>query len=205
MSYYSYVVARDYGFAPNPFYGYCTLATCKPRIRKGAKIGDWIFGNGSSALKYKDRLIFAMKITDKMSFDEYWNHQLFQIKKPRMNGGTLKNLYGDNIYHRKNGDWIQADSHHSLADGKTNHHNLDRDTGTTDSVLISEEFFYFGKNAVTVPDMYIDNVFHSGRNHSRPDNVWGDKFVSFLKEKYRLGLHADPIQFDKFKRYKGEK
>ena len=32
---YSYIITRDYGFAPNPFGGVCTLATCKPKIRKG--------------------------------------------------------------------------------------------------------------------------------------------------------------------------
>lgn len=37
-------VARDYGFAPNPFFGVCTLATCKPRIRSVAQIGDWVVG-----------------------------------------------------------------------------------------------------------------------------------------------------------------
>ena len=44
MKIYSYIVKRDYGFAPNPFYGYCTLATCKPVIRKHAEIGDIIQG-----------------------------------------------------------------------------------------------------------------------------------------------------------------
>lgn len=34
MTLYSYVVAHDFGFAPNPFDGLCTLATCKPDIRK---------------------------------------------------------------------------------------------------------------------------------------------------------------------------
>jgi len=38
---HSYVVARDYGFAPNPFFGFCTLATCKPRLRSVAQVGDW--------------------------------------------------------------------------------------------------------------------------------------------------------------------
>ncbi len=28
---------RDYGFAPNPFHGICTLATCKPVIRRVAR------------------------------------------------------------------------------------------------------------------------------------------------------------------------
>src|SRR5882762_6472831 len=45
---YSYVVARDFGFAPNPFYGFCTLATCKPRIRAHACVGDWVLGTGSA-------------------------------------------------------------------------------------------------------------------------------------------------------------
>jgi hypothetical protein len=46
-------VARDYGFAPNPFFGVCTLATCKPKIRKAAAIGDWVVGTGSSRLMKK--------------------------------------------------------------------------------------------------------------------------------------------------------
>ena len=39
---YSYVITRDYGFAPNPFGGICTLATCKPGIRNHATVGDWV-------------------------------------------------------------------------------------------------------------------------------------------------------------------
>lgn len=30
---FSYIVACDSGFSPNPFWGICTLACCKPRIR----------------------------------------------------------------------------------------------------------------------------------------------------------------------------
>ena len=37
MIVYEYVMKCDTGFAPNPFYGTCTLACCKPRIRKGFK------------------------------------------------------------------------------------------------------------------------------------------------------------------------
>lgn len=31
---FSYIVRWDHGFAPNPFHGICSLATCKPGIRK---------------------------------------------------------------------------------------------------------------------------------------------------------------------------
>ena len=44
MEYYSYVIKRDFGFAPNPFGEFCTLATCKPVIRKVANVNDWVFG-----------------------------------------------------------------------------------------------------------------------------------------------------------------
>lgn len=39
---YEYVMTNDSGFAPNPFHGACTLACCKPKIRKG--VANEIFG-----------------------------------------------------------------------------------------------------------------------------------------------------------------
>ena len=44
MKLFSYIITHDIGFAPNPFFGYCTLANCKPVIRRTSKIGDWIVG-----------------------------------------------------------------------------------------------------------------------------------------------------------------
>lgn len=77
---FSYVIARDYGFAPNPFFGCCTLATCKPNIRRVAEIGDWIVGTGSAARKRKGFLIFAMCVNETMQFNEYWEDPRFQQK-----------------------------------------------------------------------------------------------------------------------------
>ncbi len=47
MYIYSYVLRYDDGVAPNPFFGFCTLAVCKPVIRRKAQVGDWIIGTGS--------------------------------------------------------------------------------------------------------------------------------------------------------------
>jgi hypothetical protein len=44
MKLYCYIVTHDTGFSPNPFHGYCTLACCKPTIRRTAKEGDWVVG-----------------------------------------------------------------------------------------------------------------------------------------------------------------
>ena len=147
----SYVISRDYGFAPNPFHGFCTLATCKPDIRKSAKVGDWIMGVGGSSLRsVKRRCILLMKVSEKVSFQDYWDHERFSLKKPVRNGSRVQML-GDNIYHKDgNGDWIQEDSHHSNPDGTPNPVNLDRDTGRTDQVLVSNYFLYFGDEALPV-------------------------------------------------------
>jgi hypothetical protein len=140
---YIYVVARDYGFAPNPFHGYCTLATCKPRIRKQAKAGDWVIGMGGGRLKAKGRCIFAMQVTEKLTYNEYWADPRFLVKRPVRNGSS-KMMVGDNIYYRDSDSapWQQADSHHSHADGSINQLNLARDT-QSDKVLISQHFFSF--------------------------------------------------------------
>lgn len=147
-----YVIARDFGFAPNPFFGYCTLATCKPGIRKSAEIGDWVLGVAGSKLgqDIHRKCILLMKVTEKMSFQEYWNDKRFELKKPCRNGSFLK-MVGDNIYHHDEFEnWYQEDSHHSFPDGSINVKNLNRDTGSCKDVLISNNFFYFGNQAIEV-------------------------------------------------------
>ncbi len=150
MRIFSYIVARDYGFAPNPFYGYCTLATCKPRIRSAAAAGDWVVGTGAKTrYDLAGRLIYAMQVSEHMDFDTYWADSRFVAKRPFL-GGSLKQAYGDNIYHREHGIWIQADSHHSLHDGSPNPANVARDT-SSNRVLIGCRFSYFGSAAPRIP------------------------------------------------------
>lgn len=153
MSFYSYVIARDYGFAPNPFHGYCTLATCKPVIRRVAQVGDWVIGTGSAHYNRSGQLICAMRITECMPFDAYWAEPRFVLKRPDLTGSRMR-AFGDNIYHRdQNGDWVQEDSHHSLPGGEVNLVNLNDDT-QTDCVLISREFWYFGADAPLIPTRF---------------------------------------------------
>ena len=49
---YSYKMSHDNRFAPNPLFGVLTLATCKPQLRKNAKVGDWIAGWTSSHIAH---------------------------------------------------------------------------------------------------------------------------------------------------------
>jgi hypothetical protein len=176
MVIYSYVVVRDYGFAPNPFFGYCTLATCKPNIRKSAQIGDWVIGTGSAAKdgNFKNRLIYAMCVEEKLSFNDYWNDTRFFNKRPVMNGSKMQ-WYGDNIYHIDNDfdlnpeKFIQENSHHSLEDGLVNMNNYTRDLSGK-FVLISEVYWYYGKEAIPIPDN-LNEIIKSKQGHKIIDDT----------------------------------
>ena len=149
MRLFSYVVARDYGFAPNPFYEVCSLATCKPGIRKVGCVGDWVVGTGSKTNKRDGCLVFAMCITETMTFNDYWQDQRFQCKKPNLQG-SKKQAFGDNIYCKKGCQWQQLDSHHSHRGGVTNQHNIRTDT-QVDRVLLSREYSYWGGSGPKIP------------------------------------------------------
>lgn len=203
-NYFSYVLTRDFGFAPNPFNGICTLATCKPRIRKAAKVGDWIFGTSSAKGGKRSSLIYAMKVTGKMTFNEYWNDPQFETKKPVMNG-SFKKMYGDNIYHYDGTEWTQADSHHSLEDGSPNMKNVKKDT-SVDAALISHEFYYFGAQSLMIPDELMEHVVKKGIGERRPEQEHGDKFIQYISQAWETGYHGDPELFslNQFKRYDGK-
>ena len=86
MRVYSYVVDRDYGFAPNPFHGVCSLATCKPDIRRLASIGDWVIGTGGARCHMSGRLVFAMRVTEAVTFDDYFGDPRFRVQEAQLVG-----------------------------------------------------------------------------------------------------------------------
>jgi hypothetical protein len=164
---FSYKLSRDYGFAPNPYHGICSLATCKPQIRSSAQIGDLVIGCGSITLGFNECIIFAMRVQAKVDFEEYWRNPAYSMKRVSLVGSKVQS-YGDNIYHREGDSWIQEDSHHSFADGVVNELNLGRDTNSP-FVLLSSDFVYFGRSALPVPetlrDVGGDDLVPHGRNY----------------------------------------
>src|SRR5437870_7783881 len=71
---FSYCVRHDGGAAPNPFWGVCTLVICKPRIRRAAKVGDWVVGTGSRRSPVGDlsgAVVCAMRVGRKLTMAEY--------------------------------------------------------------------------------------------------------------------------------------
>lgn len=168
MTLYSYVVRHDIGFAPNPFYGWCTLGPCKPAIRSRAEVGDWVVGTGSRTNDMEGHLVYAMRVEEILDFNSYWNDARFTRKRPNLRG-SLKQSFGDNIYHHdESGAWQQENSRHSLNDGAPNTGHIKIDTGV-DAVLVGQEFVYFGRSGPEVPDRFRSesamNLVHSGRGH----------------------------------------
>lgn len=201
-----YVVVRDFGFAPNPFHGYCTLATCKPVIRKTAEVEDWVIGMGGARLKATGRCIFAMRVTEKLTFNQYWSSPRLLDKRPVRNG-SQKMMVGDNIYYfdEAAGVWHQADSHHSNLDGTINQDNLARDT-RADGVLISRHFYYFGRKAPVVPKALLGALgYKNQRSHRVIEYAEARRLVEWIQNSFLGSLNqvsGDPFDFEESqKRY----
>ncbi len=204
-----YVVDRDFGFAPNPFHGFCTLATCMPRIRATAQVDDWVAGMGGARLRATGRCVYAMRVTETKTFDDYWASEAFLDKRPVRNGSGVM-MVGDNIYCRDNSDdpWLQLDSHHSNPDGTPNCLNIDKDT-TTNRVLISQDFYYFGRNAPSVPPELLKALgYRNGIGHRKFNSAGRDTFLGWLLKDQmadRNLIVGDPFDFEQSdRRYSGK-
>ena len=193
---YSYVVKRDYGFAPNPFYGFCTLATCKPEIRKRAKVDDWIIGTGSKSKNKHGHIVFAMRVTEAMSFEEYWQDLRFHSKRPVLRS-SLKRAYGDNIYSRDSNTnrWRQSDSHHALFDGTENPKNINHDT-KANRVLASDDFVYWGGSGPELPEFQGYDLCKKGPSHKCkfPEEVVGE-FTWWIRGLEDRGYCGHPLDW----------
>ncbi len=198
MTLYCYVVARDYGFAPNPFFGVCTLATCKPIIRKHAQIGDWVVGIGSKRYGLGRRLVYAMRVSETLSYDQYWSAPRFGQKRPNLHG-SLKQAYGDNIYHHhsKSKEWVQEDSHHSHPGGRPNRANIEHDTQAP-RVLVATEFTYWGAKGPKIPTEFLrgkENVSCGQGHKCRFSPAFVESFVSWIQSLGMRGYVSPPKEF----------
>ncbi|MFN4281419.1 MAG: hypothetical protein ACK4NA_02125 [Alphaproteobacteria bacterium] len=195
MNLFSYVVEHDLGFAPNPFHGFCTLACCKPEIRKKAKEGDYIIGTGATRPGLLGHITYWMRVDEILTFDEYWSDRRFRYKKPYMEGTTMLR-YGDNIYHRSGGkDFQQEDSFHSHEDGSLSRGDLKRDTQKTERVLIGRDFSYWGRNGILLPE-HLQCLVKKGPGHKcRFTEEQIAMFHAWLSNQRERGFKGEPAHW----------
>lgn len=188
---FSYIVRYDDGFAPNPFMGFCTLACCKPVIRRLAREGDYVVGLGSKG--EGNRLVYAMRVTEApMTFEEYWQDPRFRVKRPDMSAGGEKAL-GDNIYHWDGDEWVQAWSQHN-PNRVTDPGHLRTDISGAHA-LISDDFTYWGDEGPPLPPSLTDLI--TGRGHKSRSNDHlipaFERWFNGRKERGRVGMPKNPL------------
>jgi len=188
---FSYKMTHDTGFAPNPWWNYLTLATCKPKIREVKQPGDWIAGFTSMALcgerVGRERLVFVMRVAEKVSIADYFGDDRFRQKIPRSGSRDRRLLLGDNIYKplkqhpRSDGDFLQVDD---LCHNADNRH----DDLSGKYVLVATEFAYFGSEAIKVPDAVRPDIpsgqsAHGSRTHDEGRLL---NFIAYVRQQTGL-------------------
>ncbi|MFN6474822.1 hypothetical protein [Nostoc sp. DedQUE07] len=192
MRLFSYCLRYDDGAAPNPFWELCTLAICKPVIRRTASIGDWVVGLGSTQSpigNITDCIVYAMQVTDKMTlrkYDEFCRvHSPHKI--PKWNSEIFEYRIGDCIYDYSQGEQpVLRPSVHNISNQETDLSGI--------NVLMSRHFYYFGDKAVHLPASFTALV-HKNQGHKSTANYpYKDAFVTWIDN---LGytpnqLHGEP-------------
>ena len=182
----AYVIATDKGFAPNPFGRQCTLACCKPQIRRNAEVDDIVMATAGHDFERAGSLVYAMKISEVLTFNEYWKDSRFASRKP--SNTTAISRCGDNIWHHEGGRWLLAP--HAQHERNEEHYDT-----SGENVLIATEFFYFGREAVELPKEFAV-LRCNGRGHTNEDDEkLVQRFWKWLNDTYPRGRIGDPTEF----------
>lgn len=177
-SLFTYTIPVDDGAAPNPFNGLCSLAICKPAIRKSASKGDWVAGLGSKNApsgNLSGRLVYAMCVQEVLTLEQYdqrskseWPHRI-----PKTDSANLWERLGDCIYDYSVGRGRQRPGVHGIA-------NIETDLSGK-NVLISTDFYYFGRNAIPIPKA-LQPICHQTQGHrSRLNAPYLEQFVQWIR------------------------
>src|SRR6266571_2233757 len=175
---FTYTIPVDDGAAPNPFRGMCTLAICKPGIRRVAKKGDWVAGLGSKNATSGDlsgRLVYAMHVEEVLTLKDYdkkaqarWPHRI-----PNVQSADLSERLGDCIYDFSSGSPVQRHGVHGPG-------NVATDL-SGENVLISKDFYYFGSGAIKLPDHLLPICHQTHGHRSDSNSPYFNQFVKWLR------------------------
>ena|ERR1035437_4597916 len=196
---FCYKMRDDAGFAPNPFHGLLTLANCKPLIRKHKVEGDWIAGFTSKALNGdkvgEERLIYLMKVTKKITYDEYWNNLDYECKKPILEDSGFEERAGDNIYKPN----IELTYDYHQLENK-NHKEKDKEHDLKGIyVLVSNQFYYFGNSPIEIPQEIRPSIPKAQSAHGNKTSELAriEMFINYVESNYPQGLIDKPQLFYK--------
>jgi hypothetical protein len=171
---YSYCIPYDEGAAPNPFWGVCTLAICKPGIRRNAEVGDWVVGTGTTQYDFQNKVVYAMEVMQVLSmkkYDDFCRNKLPQ-KIPNWGSDTYKERVGDCIYDYCSNPPLMRKGVHDEG-------NRIRDL-SGENVLLSEHFYYFGDTPKMLPDHLLPIVRQGQGFKSKMNKKYFHDFVTWI-------------------------
>ncbi len=172
MDLFTYIISTDSGFAPNPFWGVCTLALCKPQIRLYARVGDWVAGFASKVRG--NGLIYAMEITEKMTLGEYFEFARANLpgKVPKVRYKDRREWLGDAQYDFSTDPPTQLNGRH-----KPEHRRRDLNGRF---VLLSRNYLYFGNQTVKVPERLAEVIPNTQGHRVRANEPFKESFLNWL-------------------------
>lgn len=197
----TYRLDHDLGFAPNPFFGWCSLACCMGPIREHARLNDIVIGMAGSDRRglgrYHPQIIYWMRVDLTLSFDQYWNDPRFVRKRPQIPGPKMS-MVGDRTYRHEDdsSDWSFDTSMHYVASApQTDGGHVVRDT-KVDRVLLSQHYTYWGKSGPVVPDHLLPLFpVRRGQRCSR-DAALLAQLHDLIGLNRPLGLEGEPADWD---------
>jgi hypothetical protein len=186
----SYIVTHDTGFSPNPFWGCCTLANCKPTIRRTSEFGDWIVGLSPKGIG--NRVIFAMEVDEILDYASYFRDRRFAYKIPDYTRGEVVWKAGDNIYKPlPDGEFQQLRSMHSNGD-EENPETKAHDLGGV-NVLVAKNFHYFGASGPELP-LHLEELKVGRAHKNRFSQETIKDFLAFISS-HPQGVSASPTNW----------
>ena len=202
MRLFSYKITDDTGFAPNPFGSTLTLATCKPLIRQSKDVGDWVAGFTSKALNGDpvgdERLLFLMRVGEKLRIRDYFHDSRFQDKIPDVNGKGPYPKTGDNIYRPiapgacepEHFEQLKNPNHWTDSGPDLGHRKTDIGG---QYVLVADEFYYFGKDSVNLPAEVRPKVPTGPSGHGwHTEATHAKSFIEYMRSRFTPGRHGLP-------------
>ena len=200
MRLFAYKMTHDSGFAPNPFWGFLTLATCKPGIRRSKCDGDWIAGFTSKALcghpPGEERLVFLMQVDEKVALADYFRDGRFQSRIPRNDPVANVHRCGDNIYRPLVPNATETHEFEQLPKGYHGPSQKGRDLGGK-YALVATRFAYFGAEALRIPSNLRPDVPRGQSSHGirTHDSERAKRFIDYVFGVARAPVMARPHQW----------
>jgi len=153
-----------------------------------AQKGDWFIG--VTPVAKGNRLVYAMRVSEVLSFESYHDDPRFEQKKPNVKG-TWRERCGDNMYYRDEaGEWRQ---HRSLYHRKLK--EIEKDLKRP-YVFTAEHFYYFGDKAVDIPFQYESLIWRRQGCKCNHDAEIVEGFLNWLGKNFSPGVHGNPTDRD---------